>query len=101
VDGVANLDTVDTIAEIRVIATGKLDPSLVALIRGARARQRPGALVIVRITLTNTTKDTLAQLKNAGFAIGRTQRNEVSGRIGVEKLETVARLPFVAHIAPQ
>jgi hypothetical protein len=82
------------------MATGKLDPTLAAMIRGPRAGASD-SLVIIRITLTNAPKDALAQLKNAGFAIGSKRGNEVSGRIAVEKLETLAKLPFVAHIAPQ
>jgi hypothetical protein len=88
--------------ELAVIAAmRKLDPALVALIGTASTQQRSGMLVIVRITLANAPKDAPAQLKKAGFTIGRRQGNEVSGRIAVEKLETVAQLPFVAHIAPQ
>jgi hypothetical protein len=85
----------------RVAAMKKLDPALVALIRTASTQQRPDTLAIVRITLTNAPKDALAQLKRAGFAIGSRRGNEVRGRVAVVGLETVAWLPFVAHIAPQ
>jgi len=101
-------------APVARVAAGKLDPTLVALVRGGarggpagaggRARESrlvSGGEVNVRITLTNASKDSLAQLRKAGFTIIHQARNELTGHVAVEKLEAVAQLAFVVWIAPQ
>ena len=81
------------------VGAGKLDPSLVALVQIVRSAARPGGETKVRITLTNAPADSLAQLRKAGVTITHQQRNDVTGRIAVEKLEAVTQLPFVVWIA--
>jgi hypothetical protein len=90
--------------------TGKLHPLLVALVRHVRSGARPtgeesrlmsGGQVRVHITVTNSSADSLAQLRKAGLTITRQQRNELTGHVAVEKLEAVAQLAFVVWIAPQ
>ena len=92
------------------IGAGKLAPSLLALVQRVRSGSRPGAeesrfvsvgQANVRMTVTNTSADSLAQLRKAGFTIARQERNELIGQIAVEKLEPVTQLAFVVWIAPQ
>jgi hypothetical protein len=92
------------------IGAGKLDPSLVALVQRVHSGDGPvpeesrlvsAGQANVRMTVTNTSADSLAQLRKAGFTITRHERNELIGRIAVEKLEPVTQLPFVVWIAPQ
>jgi hypothetical protein len=89
---------------------GKLDPALVALILRVRSGARPAAgesqfvsrgKASIRITLDNAPADSLAQLRKAGFSLTRHERNGLTGRIAVEKLEALAQLPFVLRIVPQ
>jgi len=104
------LATMPQLPAARPVGGGKIDPALVALIRGgsrggaAVAGGRPpasGGEVNVRITVTNASADSLAQLKKAGFTITRQAGTELTGRVALEKLETLAKLPFVVWIAPQ
>jgi hypothetical protein len=74
----------------------KLDPALVAL----QGRAHNGE-ARVRMTLTNASADSLAQLRRAGFIVTRQERNQLTGRIAVAKLAAVAQLAFVVWIAPQ
>jgi hypothetical protein len=74
---------------------GKLDLSLAALVERAQ-----GGEVAVRMTLTNASADSLAQLRQAGLTITRRKRSEVTGRIAVDKLAAVTQLAFVVRIAP-
>jgi hypothetical protein len=55
----------------------------------------------VRMTLTNASADSLAQLRKAGLTITRQERNELTGHIAVEKLEAVTQFAFVVWITPR
>ena len=92
------------------VGAGKLDPSLVALVRRVRSGARPtaeesrfvsGGEAAVRMILANASPDSLAQLRKAGFTLTRQERNELTGRIAVDELEAVAQLAFVVWITPQ
>ena len=89
---------------------GKLDPALVALVQRVRNGARPSAEesrfvsgdeANVRMTLTNASADSLAQLRKAGLTITRQERNELTGHIAVEKLEAITQLAFVVWITPR
>jgi hypothetical protein len=76
--------------------TAKIDPALLALVQ----RMRTGE-TNVRITLTDAPADSLEQLRKAGFTVAGQEGNELTGHIAVEKLDAVAQLAFVVHIASQ
>jgi hypothetical protein len=89
---------------------GKLDPALAALAQRVRSGGKPTAEesrfaingeAYVRLTLTNASADALEQLRKAGLTITSQQRNEIAGHIRIEKLEALARLPFLVWIAPR
>lgn len=64
-----------------------------ALIRDGKAE--------VQVWLTQTSDETLAQLKELGFEIVEARNSKVIiGRLPVEKLETLAKLKVVKYIAP-
>jgi hypothetical protein len=88
-------------AQAKPAGARKLAPSLAALVESVRKSGRPGGETAVHITLANAPPDSLAQLRKLGFTIVLRTRDEVIGRIAVEKLEALAQLPFVVRIAPQ
>ena len=94
----------------RPVGAGKLDPALAALLQRVRTGARPsaeegrfvsGGQVNLRMTLTNPSADSLAQLRSAGLTITRQERNELTGHIAVEKLEAVTQFAFVVWITPR
>jgi hypothetical protein len=110
VNGIADMDTgTNGTVSFAPLLESKLDPSLVALIGHARSGAKltseesrfvsKGA-ALVRLTLTGASAPTLAQLKSAGFGIKSRKGNEVTGRVAIDKLQPLARLPFVVRIAP-
>ena len=90
--------------------TWKFDPAVSALVgrmrRGASAGADESRFVIggeayIRLTLTNYSPQSIAQLRDLGLTITRQERGDVSGHLPPALLERVAQLPFVMWIAPQ
>ena len=56
----------------------------------------------LQVYLTNTSADTLAQLKRLGFEVITEAKGAkvVVGRISIEKLDELAKLSVVVYIAP-
>ena len=88
----------------------KADPLIVALIQRVKAGGRPsvdesrfvfGDQAYIRVTLADSSPAAIEQLRKAGLTITRTEGNVLVGQIALTALETLAKLPAVAWIAPR
>jgi hypothetical protein len=88
--------------------SGKADPAVAALIQRVKTGGRPSVdesrfvfsgEAYVRVTVSDASPAGLAALRNAGFTITRQEGNVIVGRIAVEKLEALSKLPVVSRIA--
>jgi hypothetical protein len=55
----------------------------------------------VRLTLTNYSADSLAQLRSAGLTITKQDSSDVTGHIAPAKLDSLTKFPFVMWIGPR
>jgi len=82
----------------------KMDSALTALLHGSRdeAKFVKDDKVEIQIWLSDTSSETLAQLKRIGFELLHHSKTGklVIGRIAIERLEDLARLQAVRYITP-
>jgi Ca-activated chloride channel family protein len=92
-------------------SVGKLDSTLELLVEHAKNKgQLPqdvtqfvtNGQVLIQVWLTDTTTETLAKLKESGFIVVAQPKTGylVIGRLPVEQLEALTKLPVVRYITP-
>ncbi|MCC6366101.1 MAG: VWA domain-containing protein [Bryobacterales bacterium] len=84
-------------------ATAKLHPDVAAALQGAKAGFVRNGKAEVKVYLTNLSPATIEGLKALGFEVLRQETGEqaVTGRVSLDKIEAIARLPVVRYISPK
>ncbi|MCZ2151749.1 MAG: VIT and VWA domain-containing protein [Bryobacterales bacterium] len=84
-------------------AAAKLHPDVAAALQGAKARFVSNGKAEVKVYLTNLSPAATQALKALGFEVLRQETGEqaVIGRVSLDKIEAIARLPVVRYISPK
>jgi Ca-activated chloride channel family protein len=85
-------------------AQGRLAPALLVLLEqgtsATGAAKAPGGWVRIRVSVKDTSAETIRRLAVAGFQIGTIGATSIDGAIAVEKLAAFAALDGVVRIEP-
>ncbi|MCC6392635.1 MAG: hypothetical protein IT167_18690, partial [Bryobacterales bacterium] len=84
-------------------AAAKLHPDVAAALQGSQARFVSNGKAEVKVYLTNLNPAAIQALKALGFEVLRQEAGEqaVTGRVSLDKIEAIARLPVVRYISPK
>lgn len=87
----------------RPASTAKLHPDVAAALQGAKARFVSNGEAEVKVYLTNLSPAAIEALKALGFEVLRQEAGEqaVTGRVSLDKIEALAKLPAVRFISPR